>query len=419
MKRFMVTAMLAAILAAQPVFCSMADEYGFMAEKGEIISYVGTDEYILVPAESDGQKITAIGEKAFAEQKAYDIQIESGIKSIKKDAFKGAEMSTLTLSDTIESVADGAFAECKNLSNVTLVNYETRFEKGALAKTGNIVFWVNCEISWAEEQRLLDNLVEAKGDENLQIEKLHDYDIDPNGTYICTVCGHKYDPVTDVLREGGALDDGREPGEADMPMDGDGPDASEWGTGDGKWGEPTFSDVTADAWYFDYVETAVEQGILNGKGGGLFAPNDNITVAEVIKIAACAHANLTGATIADGGENWYDKYVDYAKTSGIIENGVDFNYTDPATRAEIAYLFAHADVDKQFINPDVPLTDIPDVDESTPYYNEILSMYRLGAAVGSDEMLTFHPYDNVKRSEAAAMVVRIMNPEYRVGLAKG
>ena len=287
MKRFIVASAIAAMLAAQPAFCSTADEYGFTAQKGTIISYVGTEEFILVPAQSDGKPVTKIGEKAFAGQKAKDIQIESGIKSIEKDAFRGAQMSSLAICDTMESVAEGAFAECKNLANVTVVNADTRFEKGAFAKTGNIVFWIDCSTSWAEEQRLLDNLVEAKGDDNLEIEKIHDYTVDDNGVYICSWCGDKYDPGKDIIGEGGLLDDGREPGEGDGPMDGGGPDASAWDiNGDGKWGEPTFADVPKDAWYFDYVETAAEAGILSGKGDGRFAPDDNITVAEAVKIAA-------------------------------------------------------------------------------------------------------------------------------------
>lgn len=407
MKRFLITTMLAVMLAAQPAFCSNADEYGYTVENGTVISYVGMEKDIIVPAESDGKKVTKIGDKAFAGQVLDSAATESGITEIGAEAFRGSTLVRADICDTMESIGDRAFADCAGLLEVYLINFDTQFGKDAFKNTNYIIFCVDCQISFSEEQRLLDRIYDAKGDENFAIEKLHSYvEDEATGMLKCEWCGDEFytdGPVIDgpetwyegPIGEGGLLDDG-------------------------KWGDPTFVDVAKDTWYFDYVETAVEQGILNGKGDGIFAPDDNVTIAETIKIAACAHAELTGRTIAEsGGENWYDKYVDYAKTSGIIENGVDFNYSDPATRAEIAYLFARADVDAVYINPDVPLNDIPDVDASTPYSQEILKMYRLGAAVGSDDMLTFHPYDNVKRSEAAAMIVRIMNNEYRVDLPKG
>ncbi len=417
MKRFIALMAIAAMLAAQPAFCANADEYGFTAENGVITSYTGKAEYILVPAESDGKPVTAIGEKAFAGQRTLDVQIESGVKSIGKDAFRGAEMSSLTLCNTMESVAAGAFADCTNLNAVTLVNFDTLFEKGAFANTGRITFFVSCEISSSEEQRLSDKLEKAKGDKDFTIEKIHDYAYNEAAKeYKCNWCGDSF------TGEGGLADDGRGPDETDDPngpMDGGGPDASQWGiNGDGKWGEPTFSDVASDAWYFDYVETAAEMGILNGKGDGKFAPDDNITVAEAVKIAACAYAEAHGATITGTGENWYDKYVDYAKSFSLIEPHIELDYTKPATRAEIAYLFSRADITKNYIN-DVPITDIPDVDGDTPYYHEIIDMFNLGAAVGSDAAYTFHPNDNIKRSEAAAMIVRIVDPSYRIDLPKG
>lgn len=416
MKRFIALSTIAVMLMSQAAFCA-SDEYGFDAKSGVLVGYTGTEDYILVPAQSNGKAVTKIGEKAFAGKKMLDVQIEAGIKSIEKDAFRGADMQSLTLCSTMETVASGAFADCKNLKSVTLVNFDTVFEDGAFANTGELTFYVNCEISNSEEQRLLDKLYAAKNDEKILIEKLHDYAFNSTtGEYVCNWCGDKF------TSEGGLADDGRGPDETDYPtapMDGGGPDASEWDiNGDGKWGTPTFADVSRDAWYFDYVETAAEAGLLNGKGDGLFAPDDNITVAEAVKIAACAHAEAHKATIVGDGENWYDKYVNYAKSFGLIEPHITLDYAKPATRAEIAYLFSRADSTKNYIN-DVPITDIPDVDSDTPYYHEIIDMFNLGAAVGSDAAYTFHPADNVKRSEAAAMIVRIVDPAYRIDLPKG
>ena len=45
-----------------------------------------------------------------------------------------------------------------------------------------------------------------------------------------------------------------------------------------------FTDVTSDAWYYNYLCTAVNYGWINGKADGSFAPNANITRAEVATI---------------------------------------------------------------------------------------------------------------------------------------
>lgn len=48
-----------------------------------------------------------------------------------------------------------------------------------------------------------------------------------------------------------------------------------------------FHDVDKNAWYLKYLNTAVSSGLINGRGDGVFAPNDSITGAEAVKIAAC------------------------------------------------------------------------------------------------------------------------------------
>lgn len=67
---------------------------------------------------------------------------------------------------------------------------------------------------------------------------------------------------------------------------------------------------------------------------------------------------------------------------------------------------------------DVPITDIPDVYDTTPYAYEILELYNKGIAVGDGNM-KFFPDANIKRCEAAAIVARIMDWKKRIELPKG
>ena len=179
-----------------------------------------------------------------------------------------------------------------------------------------------------------------------------------------------------------------------------------------------FADVPEGAWYLEYVNIAADFGVLNGRENGLFMPNDGVTCAEAIKMAACAHASMHHFEISEtGGDHWYDKYYNYCRDWQIIEPHVKMDMTKKATRAEVAYLFARVDKTGPHIN-EVPITDIPDVDGFTPYYHEIMDMYETGAATG-DSSMAFHPNDNIKRSEAAAMITRVMCYDLRITLPKG
>ncbi|MBQ7266203.1 MAG: S-layer homology domain-containing protein [Firmicutes bacterium] len=395
MKRKLTALAISLMLLSQTAYCRPDPETGFDVENGTLISYVGTDRMILVPAEQNGEKVTDIGEKAMAETIVENIDIESGIKNIGKLAFSKSTVYSVTLSDTLENVGEGAFYDCPNLANMTLVNPKVHFEKDALKETYYIVFWIDCKTSPEDEETLAKNIYEAKGDDNFEIAYLHDYDFnDDIEAYVCKNCGNIQ-----------AIEDGRDPDEI---MNG-APSAHE-----------IFEDVEPNAWYAHYVDYAVQAGIINGKSETIFAPDDNITVAEAVKLAACAHAQSRGTAYipeVKSEENWYDKYLYYATENGIVGTDFDFEASRPATRAEVAYLFSGADVSEYFLN-EVPITDIPDVDENTLYHDKILKMYDLGAAVG-DENMTFRPDDNIKRSEAAAMIIRVIDTSYRIELPKG
>ena len=50
-----------------------------------------------------------------------------------------------------------------------------------------------------------------------------------------------------------------------------------------------FDDVTPTDWFFSDVDQAKALGLIDGKGNNRFAPNDNLTYAEAIKLAAAMH----------------------------------------------------------------------------------------------------------------------------------
>ena len=202
----------------------------------------------------------------------------------------------------------------------------------------------------------------------------------------------------------------------------------------------TFSDVKGSDWFAGAVYAAREMGLVNGKGKDdagrdYFDPEGNITLAEAVKLAACMHQLYTdGEVTLTNGDPWYESYAAYGEEHFLMASEAGFSYesvmANPGLvlrRAEFAWIFARALPEEALpaINA-VPDDAIPDMrlDEANltdqqayllKYYTEVYRLYRAGIVNGSDDAGTFRPESNIKRSEVAAIAVRMMRPEKRVG----
>ena len=145
-----------------------------------------------------------------------------------------------------------------------------------------------------------------------------------------------------------------------------------------------------------------------------------MTCGEAAKIAASIHMIFNDTVLETPEGPWYQQYVDYCYKYNLIDQSIVFDWEKPITRAQMAYVFANCDPFEDWytnIN-DVPITDIPDVSATTPFAYQILALYNKGVVVG-DQSMSFHPHDNIKRCEAAAIVSRIMDYKERIELPKG
>ena len=175
-----------------------------------------------------------------------------------------------------------------------------------------------------------------------------------------------------------------------------------------------FVDVPEDAWYHDEVVGAVYTGIINGKSATEFKPDDLLTYAEAIKLAACmSQVYLNGNVTLTSGTPWYQPYVDYCKINNIIKKEYDYNAN--ATRAGYIEIFASALPDSAFeeIN-NIPNGSILDVKSGATYAHYVYKMYRAGILTGVDALHNCKPDDNIKRSEVAAIISRMMDEGNRV-----
>ena len=179
-----------------------------------------------------------------------------------------------------------------------------------------------------------------------------------------------------------------------------------------------FVDIPSDSWYYSSVKAAWENGLIDGVTANEFKPNATLTVAQTIKLAAALHQlDRTGeVSLKNGGANWYDSYVNYAVVNGIIEKDYA-NYTQaqmnaPVTRGEFVHIFHGAEDAYKAINT-VADNAIPDVKATDKFAAEIYEFYRAGILTGSDAKGTFHSASTIKRSEAAAILLRMFEASAR------
>ena len=175
-----------------------------------------------------------------------------------------------------------------------------------------------------------------------------------------------------------------------------------------------FADVPAGAWYADSVARAWSLGLVDGVDGSIFAPDGGVSTAQSTTMAARLHSIYhTGAADFAAGDPWYVPYVDYALENGILAEEFD-DWGAEITRGQFARLLARALPADEL--PQINAIEdgaIPDTPPESPYYDDILLLYRAGVLTGCDAMGSARPDEPLRRSEAAALLVRMADPDAR------
>lgn len=108
-----------------------------------------------------------------------------------------------------------------------------------------------------------------------------------------------------------------------------------------------FTDVPEEEWYAKFVKAAYENGLMKGKGNGIFDPDGYLTRAEAATMLVetqgwIADAPDAGFTDVVEGE-WYIKYINTAHAHGVV-SGKSKNIFAPAdvvTRAEFVRMISN------------------------------------------------------------------------------
>ena len=106
-------------------------------------------------------------------------------------------------------------------------------------------------------------------------------------------------------------------------------------------GGPHFPDVEEGVWYYDYIETMYNQGWINGYPDGYFRPDRGINRVEIAKMVVNAFEidqDTSGAPHFDDvtASDWFYSYVETAYNYGLMRGYGDgtFGPADPVTRAQ-------------------------------------------------------------------------------------
>ena len=96
-----------------------------------------------------------------------------------------------------------------------------------------------------------------------------------------------------------------------------------------------FSDVNTDYWAINDIVHCEGLGLIDGYEDGTFRPNENVSVAEAVKI--CLSATGYNSMITENDDTWYKPWIDMAVKYKILDSS-DIDPNCKMTRAGIAEL---------------------------------------------------------------------------------
>ncbi len=191
----------------------------------------------------------------------------------------------------------------------------------------------------------------------------------------------------------------------------------------GENGNIVLHDVPLDAWFATAVANAAKYGILtgyrdeSGKPTGQFGPGNDVTVAELAKIAHKLSGTSEAAFNAQPPENifaqnmWFSPFIASAESRGwTIFSDATIDPTRPATRGEVLITLLQV--------LDVPLrwqkgTIFADVTARSPYAAAIETAAADKIVEGRDDengtgAKTFGPTDAINRAEMAKIIGKVL-----------
>lgn len=175
---------------------------------------------------------------------------------------------------------------------------------------------------------------------------------------------------------------------------------------------PVFTDLEDVEWAADAISALSEQGIINGKGDGKFAPGDNVTRAEFVKIIVSAFGGVNSAATCnffDVADDWSKPYIATALHNGFV-SGVSETEFAPAgqiTREQAAVIIY------KVLTSNGKAFEVAGsfADEATvsAWAKDAVSALKGAGIINGRDGDNFCPADKLTRAEAAKLIYSIMN----------
>lgn len=214
--------------------------------------------------------------------------------------------------------------------------------------------------------------------------------------------------TADVAKSSGTHSGGSspKPTQTPMPTETDKPSEDNW-----------FTDVSENAWYYNSVKYAFENGLMLGISDTEFAPETDITRAMFVTVLYRMESEpdisneILGYPFADvDADSWYGNAVYWARLNGIVEgySAEEFAPDEKITREQMAAIVYRYAKFKEYDTELKGTLSYSDNDNISDYAKDAI-IWNLdnGIMLGNDDN-TFAPLANTTRAQAAAVFERIV-----------
>jgi len=193
--------------------------------------------------------------------------------------------------------------------------------------------------------------------------------------------------------------------------------------------EHQFSDLTPDSTFYGNISALYEYGLSIGKVDGTYGTQDSLTIGQAVIFAGRIRSLYRTGNPESGASSYLaenqtaaEPYLLYLQAEGVLDTELDTQLSSVATRAQMAHVLANILPEDALPSVHTELVTqayatrraITDVTEYTPYFQDILSLYRKGICIGSDAAGSFLPDAPITRGAAAAMLTRMIDPALRM-----
>jgi len=178
--------------------------------------------------------------------------------------------------------------------------------------------------------------------------------------------------------------------------------------------EVVFSDIESVPWAKSEILALGEMGILSGVGNGIFNPDGPVTreqAAKIISVAFGFDGNNAGIKFEDADVNaWYYPYISSLYENGIISGISDthFGVGQGITRQDLAVILYRTMLNKGY-NVNTVKNNFKDFESISDYAKDAVSYVAGAGIISGTESGYFNPHEGATRAQIAKLVYNMLN----------